>query len=323
MAVQKMFPSHDRGRRSTLGCNDEKPQPSIKEQADSDITYRQIFNSPETSFGQPFLGSVLKLESVLFGAGKAHWVQVKDNAKYKLLSKEAQEDALNSSKELADITSPSNVTAMFTAYQAYLTIYINGITRKNYGMSFNSRANYDYSYPIDNNLGIKQRDIDFTRYLIPGVQSLGNGELSINNWNRETSVFIRTLEERENGTSVNAIPFPSQTPSLLNGTTPYIEDESRFTITDKQACATPEKEQDLTVVSYYASMKNIIPNQWGQIYSYQTIDTGYQALVNTKGTSTVFGGDTFISRFAFKTKLPYFIDNRVGAPHDRDWETRA
>ena len=68
----------------------------------------------------------------MFGAGKAHWVQVKDNANYKLLSKEAQEDALNSSKALAGLTNPANVGAMFAAYQAYLTIYVNGITRKNY-----------------------------------------------------------------------------------------------------------------------------------------------------------------------------------------------
>ena len=87
-----------KSRRSSLGCKDEKPQPSIEEQEDGEITYRQVFNSPETSFGQPFLGGVLKLESVMFGAGKAHWVQVKDNANYKLLSKEAQQDALDSSK---------------------------------------------------------------------------------------------------------------------------------------------------------------------------------------------------------------------------------
>ena len=313
----------DRGRRSTLGCNEEKPQPSIEQQEGDGITYRQVFNSPETSFGQPFLGSVLKVESVLFGAGKAHWVQVKDNAKYKLLSKEAQQDALDSSKEMADLSDPQSLGVMFTAYQAYLTIYINGITRKNYAMSFNSRANYDYSYPVDNNIsgGIKQRDIDLTRYLIPGVQSLGSKEpYSINNWNRETSVFIKTLEEREyNNTPIDPIPFPSQTPSLLSGGSPLIEDKSRFTISDKGGCPTPEKEQDTTVVSYYASMKNIIPNQWGQIYSYQTIDTGYQAIVSKRRqTSTVFGGDTFISRFAFKTKLPYFIDNRVGAPDDSD-----
>jgi hypothetical protein len=33
---------------------------------------------------------------------------------------------------------------------------------------------------------------------------------------------------------------------------------------------------------------------------------------------TLIGGDTFISRFAFKTKLPFFFDNRVGAPDDSD-----
>lgn len=319
------FGRRTKSRRSSLGCKDEKPQPSIEEQEGGDITYRQVFNSPETSFGQPFLGSVLKLESVMFGGGKAHWVSVKDNANYKLLSKEAQQDALDSSKKMADLSDPQSLGVMFTAYQAYLTIYVNGITRKNYAMSFNSRANYDYSFDIANNVngGIKQRDIDLTRYLIPGVQSLGpKEEYSINNWNRETSVFIKTLEERELPSStivsVPPLPFPSQTPSLLSVGDPLIEDKSRFTIGNKGACATPEKQQDLTVVSYYASMKNIFPNQYGQMYSYTTIDTGYQALAKETGTSTIFGGDTFISRFAFKTKLPYFIDNRVGAPDDSD-----
>ena len=82
-----------------------------------------------------------------------NFVEAKDNAKYKLLSKEAQEDALRSSERIASIGSGGfNAGIMFTVYQSYLTIYINGITRKNYGMSFNSRANYDYSYPIDNNV---------------------------------------------------------------------------------------------------------------------------------------------------------------------------
>ncbi len=309
-----------KSRRSSLGCKDEKPQPSIEEQ--EEISYRQVFNSPETSFGQPFLGGVLKLESVMFGAGKAHWVQVKDNANYKLLSKEAQQDALDSSRTMAQLSTPQSLGVMFTAYQAYLTIYVNGITRKNYAMSYNSRANYDYSYNIDNDTGggIKQRDIDLTRYLIPGVQSLGTDEDPINNWNRETSVFIKTIESREydENTLVDPILFPSKTPSLLNGADSIIEDKSRYTIGSKGACATPGQEKDIEVVSYYASMKNIFPNQYGQMYSYTTVDTGYQPLIEKQGTSTMFGGDTFISRFAFKTKLPFFIDNRVGAPDDSD-----
>lgn len=308
-----------KSRRSSLNCKKEIPQPTLEEQEDGTVVYRQIFNSPDTSFGQPFLGSVLKLESVMFGGGKAHFVQVEDNAKYKLLSKEAQIDALNSARSVAGLSSTFNAGIMFTVYQSYLTIYVNGITRKNYAMSFNSRANYDYSYPIDNGLGLKQRDIDFTRYLIPGVQSLRGDELSINNWNRETSVFIKTIETREDGASVSALPFPSNTPSLLTPSgTPSILDNSRFTIGSKGVCGKPGEEQDISVVSYYGSMKNLVPNQWGQIYSYQTIDTGYQKLIGTSGTSTVFGGDVFISRFAFKTKLPFFIDNRVGAPDDSD-----
>ena len=305
----------------------DDPLPPI----DPDNSTRQIFNSPETSFGQPFLGGVLKLESVMFGAGKAHFVEVKNNAKYKLLSKEAQQDALGSSEDIANITDPFNAGIMFTVYQSYLTIYTTGITRKNYGYSFNSRASYDYSFPIENNVevsstetGIKQRTIDFSRYMIPGVQSLRSDELDINNWNRETSVFIKTKDQRENGFTLDPLPFPNKTASLdPTGLNPLISDNSRYTLGDTDSCAFPTKEKDIDVVSYYASMKNIVVNQWGQIYSYTTIDTGYQALVNyssptRQNTSVVFGGDVFISKFAYKTKLPFFIDNRVGAPDDSD-----
>lgn len=274
--------------------------------------YRQIFNSPETSFGQPFLANILKLESVMFGSGKAHFVEVKDNAKYKLLSEAAQKAALDSSAKLGAITSPFNATAMFTAYQAYLTIYINGITRKNYAYSFNSIADYNYGVGVPDQQGIKQRKLETSRYLIPGVQSVGDDH-PINNWNRESSVFIKTDED------VTALPFPNKSPNMLSGIESIVSDRSRFTISEIGNCGAPAKEEPIEVVSYYASLKNYIVNQYGQIYSYETIDTGYQYLIDLPNPSTtVFGGDTFISRFAFKTKLPFFIDNRVNAPDDSD-----
>ena len=307
-----------KSRRSTLNCKEETPLPSF---TGENLNYRQIFNSPETSFGQPFLGDVLKLENVMFGGGRAHFVEVKGNAKYKLLTEEAQKDALESSDKLGAITSTFNAAAMFTAYQAYLTIYINGITRKNYAYSFNSIASYDYFGNIDNNLGIKQRSIDFTRYLIPGVQSVGEpGGINVNNYERESSVYIKTIDERNDTIPVTPLDFPSNTPSIVVGGTPFITDKSRFTIGGSGFCNAPGKEQPISVVSYYASMKNTFLNQWGQIYSYVTIDTGFQRKVDSSSSeiATVFGGDTFISRFTFKTKLPYFIDNRVNAPDDSD-----
>lgn len=361
---------------------------------DNGSKYRMVFNSPETSFGQPFLGDVLKLENVVFGAGRAHFVQVQKNAQYKLISREAQQDALNSSNEIASITA-FNASALFAAYQAYLTIYINGITRRNYAYSFNSIASYDYSDVINNNaidpsngfLGVKQRKLDIAQYLIPGVQSVGDDN-NINNFQRESSVYLKTTEEVGNfekkyntynicnqsagiiqtfqilspstgtiaiqtvpvlscvnvqsvtqpvhisgntswtivntgtGSSIYNVatpplPFASNTPSI-NG---LISDDSRYTASDKGVCGTPGEQKQISVVSYYGSIKNIYDNQYGQIYSYETIDTGFQKLVfetTTANFETVFGGDTFINKFAFKTKLPFFIDNTVNSPDDRD-----
>ena len=300
-------------RRSSL--NPLAP-PQLKAFTTDVSKYRQIFNSPETSFGQPFLGSILKLESVLFGRGRAHFVSVRDNAKYKLLSEEAQVQALDSSRKLGAITNPFNATAMFTAYQAYLTIYVNGITRRNYAYSFNSIADYNYSESIPNNLGVKQRQIEYKQYLIPGVQSVGE-EVVLNNFQRESSVFIKTVETR-NETTISPLLFPSDSPNMIVNGQSIVTDKTRFTISNSDACTTPAREQNTSVVSYYASLKNEFVNQWGQIYSYETIDTGFQRNINSTGTSIVFGGDTFISRFAFKTKLPFFIDNRVNAPDDSD-----
>lgn len=293
-----------------LSCSTENALTPIKD--DPLLAYRQIFNSPETSFGQPFLGNILKLESVIFGKGIAHFVEVKKNAKYKLLTEEAQRDALLSSEKLGLYTTPFDATAMFTAYQAYLTIYINGITRKNYAYSFNSIADYNYSVSVPNDLGIKQRNLDIAKYLIPGVQSVGENDININNYNRESSVYLRTdLNEP-------AFLYPHRSPNMLLGTTSIVTDKSRFTISEKGNCNNPATEENISVVSYYASLKVQIDNQWGQIYSYNSVDTGYQVMFESSVNKTIFGGDTFISRFTFKTKLPFFIDNRVGAPDDSD-----
>ena len=284
----------------------------------ADSAYRQVFNSPETSFGQPTLGNVLKLESVLFGGGRAHFVEVQKHAMYKLITQQTQVDALNSSKRIADLGGFS-ATAFFTAYQTYLQIYINGISRQNFAYSFNSRSSYDYSADVFNNQGIKQRQLDLAQYVFPGVQNVGD-TYDLNNWNRESSVYLKTIDDRE-GTFVAPLPFPNQTSSLVVAGVSQISDNSRFTISEAENCASPEAQRDIKVVSYYGSIKVINNAQWGQIYSYQTIDTGFQRIfsaISANDPEVIFGGDTDIGKFGFKTKLPFFIDNRVNAPDDSD-----
>jgi len=305
---------------SNVGQNNECYPKQLDGFNNADSPYRQVFNSPETSFGQPTLGNVLKLESVLFGGGRAHFVEVQKHAMYKLLTKQIQIDALDSSRRIADLGGFS-ATAMFTAYQSYLQIYINGVSRKNFAYSFNSISSYDYSSDIPNNQGVKQRQLDKSQYIFPGVQNVGDNH-DINNWNRESSVYVKTIDSRDGVPfTVAPLPYPNQTPSLVVAGVSQISDNSRFTLGESGNCASPEFQQPIKVVSYYGSIKTINNAQWGQIYSYQTIDTGFQRIFNTipaNDPEVVFGGDTYIGKFGFKTKLPFFIDNRVGAPDDSD-----
>jgi len=273
---------------------------------------RMVFNSPETSFGQPSLGSILKLENVMYGAGIAHFAEVKNNARYKFITRTVQQQALRSSFDLANSVSPFDPNAMFTTYQAYLQIYINGISRRNFSWSFNSVAQYDYWGDIGNS-GFKQRQLDKYQYAIPGIQSVADVH-DLNNFQRESSVYLRTGSAKPGDAP---LPYPNTVPSINT----YISDSSRYVASEKNACGTPEDIKDIKVVSYYGSLKNILPSQWGQLYTYQTIDTGFQVdfdILPIGGLATIFGGDTFISRFGFKTKLPFFIDNRVSAPDDSD-----
>ena len=306
---------NQKDRYSTIGCGktDLTPANIASSQDPGD---RLVFNSPETSFGQPFLGNILRLESTIFGGGQAHFVEVKNNANYKLLSREAQEDALSAADSLASVVS-FDPTALFTAYQAYLTIFVNGITRRNYAWSFNSTASYPYSKSIPNDTGFKQRNLDIAQYLIPGVQNVGD-TYNINNFQRESSVYLRTPVKAYDLTRT-ALKFPDYFLNDSTGT-PILQDKSRYTAGGSNICNSPGLLKDISVVSYYGSIKNEFINQWGQMYSYNTIDTGFQVdlTLSKLGLSTVFGGDTFISRFAFKTKLPFFIDNRVNAPDDSD-----
>ena len=269
--------------------------------------FRNVFNSPETSFGQPSLGSVLKVENAIFGESRSHFVEVKNNARYKLINRATQQQALQSSYNIAMTTGTLDGSAMFTTYQAYLQIYINGLSRSNFAYSFNSTASYDYWATVANQ-GNKQRELDIYQYLIPGIQSTGDNN-DINNFQRESSVYLKTAGS-------TPLPFVSNVPAVSSLS---ITDTTRFIASQNAKCGSPEDVISNSTVMYYASLKNIIPNQYGQLYSYETIDTGFQIDLDTVDTiGVVFGGDTFVSRFAFKTKLPFFIDNRVGAPDDSD-----
>ena len=62
------------------------------------------------------------------------------------------------------------------------------------------------------------------------------------------------------------------------------------------------------VNAYYGSVKADLPAQWGRVYSYTSVDTGFYQSLDERYNSfpTIFGGDTFINKFSFKTKLSVY-----------------
>jgi len=279
---------------------------------------RFTFHSPDTHFDTPngILGSYLKLETVETGTCKAHFVQVLQNAREKIRTKYALEIAfitailasigvqfnfnntiqagtVDTDSQTYSATPTFDMQNFFPTYNTTLDLLDKLSPWINYGWQYNGIGYYGNYTPVPN-LGNKIRSIDYGGYITSGVNSTFGDIYPINNTNRESSVYI----------SVNSsLPYAGvdnsrQTASMAgvcNSSTPFYSDIS----------------------AYYSSIKRYVPDQYGDIFSYTAIDTGtYETFLDNNGNTitsvpTVFGGDTFINRFGWKIKQPFYNINSV------------
>ncbi len=289
--------------RFTPGSTQNTLNPELEGFSTPASQERYTFHSPDTSFYQPFLGNILKLETIESGLAKVHFVEVKNHAKYKfptlssyLLSVGVGVIIGFASATIGVSTEVFNGTAAFTAFAAFNDIIFKLIPRKNFAYQYNSVGNYTKSTPIPNDTGDKQRRLEIAQYIISGLQAVGD-DAPVNNYQRESSVYLKTA---------TTLPYPDANPDVP-------QDTSR--ITGSQAgCGSDFIFRPIS--AYYASIRRVAPDQYGQIGSYQPIDTGFifYFTPNVRPTTqfaSIFGGDTFINKFSFKRKFPFFVDNRV------------
>lgn len=152
-------------------------------------------------------------------------------------------------------------------------------------------------------VGNKRRRINYSQYLIPGMQDI-NG-FRFNNFNRESSVYLELnspLRKTQN------------------------QDTTRNTISGFGLCNNPTQVFNSTAASYYASIKKKFANQYGQLDSISYFDTGIVNDINTEletlTSQDIFGGDTYISRFTEKRKLTYFLLWPFDVPDGYEWDYR-
>lgn len=281
---------------------------------------RFTFHGPNTSFGSPrgVDSGYLKLETVEYGKTKSHFVQVENNAKYKFLTSDAVRLAFAAG--MASIAKfqisagfPTGITASpglelanaIPVFSATLDVLRNIASAVNYGWSFNSVGNYTNSLAIPNN-GNKLRAIQYGQYLGSGFESV-NDDLTFNNYLRESSVYLRTTGN---------VPFAHEYGAP--------QDNSRFIHSEYGCNTSPNNFYERDISAIYASIKRIFDDQYGLIYSYESIDTGYYHLLYDENNQpfrslpTIFGGDTFINKFALKRKHSFFLTTTVSQPDGTD-----
>ena len=307
---------------------------------------KYTFLSADTTFNAPALGQELKIEAYNFGDSLGQFYEVKNHPKYVLLG----EGGLILAGVLAGIEALADFTVLLgQLYGSQLVGLTDSVavgffiglvgailelpvktmqytalwdqTIKNFGVPFNfaryyaAVGNYHSSglTGAQPNNGNKRRIIQTSSYLLGGNLSLSSSGtlVKINNYEREDSVYVDLGVDPSAGFFY---PGTALDPSIKGDFSKFVLSSS----TDNNGPGCSFNSRGGTVSSMYASIKASMPDQYGSIHDIEWLYTGdYQEIDwnNTQVTPCIpiFGGDTFISRMSQKRKIPFFLDNTVGA----------
>lgn len=281
---------------------------SLKGFDSNDSKQRYTFHSPDTHFYNPGLGNILKLETEEYGVARSTFSEVEGHAKYKFLTEFDYNIAWVTagmvvavwalSSGLSGVGIGGNVVPIWLdVFEKTIDIIKLSIPYRNFCYQQTSVGNYT-GYLNVSNTGNKQRLLDIAAYLSDkGFQDVFDKH-TVNQYTRETSVYLKTSE---------TLPFTSRT------------DMSRFTSNDSGEFF--KEDVYSQIASFYASIKRHVPDQYGSVDNIEWIDTGVCGKISNgvvRNIPDVFGGDTFITKFALKRKFRFFNDDRVGFPNDAD-----
>lgn len=308
---------------------------------------RFAFLSADTTFNSPYLGTELKFESVNFGDALGNFYTVKDHPKYTLLSEggialsatlagvQLAGDALVITGQLLGPTWDAGLSTsypvgaivglvgaiidlvpkFFIYAHEWRDLIINFGVPQNFAKYYAAVGNYHSSGSLGRvlNTGDKRRAISNAIYLLPGNSSTSDdGTLSkINNYMREESVYLYLADQV---TYPGIFNDPHQ-PYWFSDSSKFLMSDGTF---DNKPCRLTDRESN--VLSYYASIKYNVPDQYGDIHDIDWLYTGTCVPIHWENPDQsdlacvpVYGGDTFITRMTQKRKFPFFIDTAVGA----------
>lgn len=301
---------------------------------------KYTFHSPEVHFFKPSLPNEINIEGYVYGDSYTVFDTVEDHPTYVLLG----EPAFNLATTLAiaeitlDVivqsidwvlwglnpTLPYNTVAAVAVAAAGVVSLASAIVFKqselkykwinifrdlgnpeNFAYYSATVGKYTYFKP---NLVANStyRGIPTSNYLNSGyfeVAEENTGDkVNVNNLDREDSVYLSL-----GSYSYNTI-YPSDYTNFDNVdiTKPFA---SRKLYSD---VGTSSKLIGRSA-SPYVGLKRYLPSQYGSLESVEWLNTGYCGKISeSNDCDPIFGGDTYISRFALKRKIPFFTQNSMG-----------
>lgn len=211
---------------------------------------------------------------------------------------------------------PATINIILQEMNVVLDLIKAFTTYRDWCIQYDSIGKYNNYKTVVNDAGNKRRIIGAWAYLDGNNQTIsepvnsttGQSEsIKFNNLNREDSVYLKYL-----GTA-----FPDV------GTTSGVEDTSRVGLEESPFDCTLNVPQYTPISSYYGSIKNYLADQYGTVYNVQYLRTDSCYFNMTESNDTcrgVYGGDTFINRFALKIKVPYFLSTTFDLPNGTDFD---
>lgn len=199
------------------------------------------------------------------------------------------------------IISAANLLSGFTKIGQYRYDWLQ--TFRNLGATYNfgyygySHGKYS-SFMVNRNESEKLRRLTVSKYLPHGDFSVldeGTKEgYKINNFQREESVLLST--------GANFVNYPLEYVQLDNSN---FNSSSSGATNSKIGCE--NKSFSPSIGSPYVSLKNYVPDQYGEIGSVNWLGTGkYMMFGKDNKCTPVFGGNVSITRFTYKRKVPFF-----------------
>lgn len=188
----------------------------------------------------------------------------------------------------------------------WLNTFINNGPRYNFAWYYSSVGDYTSMYTLQSEseyLANSIRGLSTCKIIKSGLYPISDASsdnmLYINNIYREKNMFM----------SLGDTSFKTVYPTIIKSYDSSRVDDPGFTLSESAALKTLEfTKLKSYIASPYIRAKVYKPNQYGDIEDIKWISIGGKCNM-TGGYKRIFGGDTFISKFAIKRKLPEFINN--------------